>query len=638
MPEKVTTGTDSHVLLLDGPPGITEARVHDAVNKYGAIEDIVITQERPDPCDENAEDREQQGGDQDEEQEEPENVPPPRSVIRVQFKEMKDAVAAAKGMKATLADAIPIEPAPSTSTWVRFRWPQATRAAWVFYPTITKAKAMAEKLHNTTIQDRKISASFVRPDKRAKDLYAIKLERLPMGTTREDLKDMVEDAKLITMSELTYTDNVREILQQFGGVKSFVDIPEDPSKISAVAFARFDSEDSMLLALRMHGTKHKFLGKQELVVERVWFAHYTLPAGAFKVVSAEVAALHIQCEGRATVESSELGEHAMIYLYASPEETATFVKTNLSLHAICRGMIVMTANNRPEWDGYLFSTSSAKVIENLNSKSNFYIFPNTSTRRIHVLGSGLDQDKGVSTVKKLLQKVRGSCREYPIHRNAIRQLVNGGLSDIQGDVGANKLSLDVLRSVLVVKGGDETVTQKIRHALDFVPSNGANDRSGCLSSLCSICELQPDGGDSNSAVKLSCGHVYCMTCLQHALMSAAHHRSAPITCIGRVPVDEGEDTSTCGQAIAYTTIRDLLPLLDEPKYLEATFTTFVLCNPDEYFFCPSFRCDVVYRRGESGDTVRCPICRAWNCLFCGTMIHDGVNCREAQETRKTIQA
>ncbi|KAF9453560.1 hypothetical protein P691DRAFT_694540 [Macrolepiota fuliginosa MF-IS2] len=629
LPEKVITGTDSSTLLLEGPPDITEARVHDAVNKYGPIEDILITRGQPD-ADEAEVGREG-------EQEAPEATPLEKSIIRVEFKDMRDAATAAKDMMAALADAIAIEPASTTSTWVKFRWPQATRAAWVYYSTVTKAKTMAEKLHHTMFQDRKINASFLRPDKRSKDLFAIKLERLPTSTAREDLKDIVQDAKLVTMSELTYADDAREILRRLEGIKAFVEVPDVPSKINAVAYAQFSSESCMLAALQMHGTKHKFLGKQELVVQHIWFAQYTLPIGAFKVVSAELAGLHIQCEGRASVESSDFGDHAIIYLNAPHEEITTFANTNLFLHAICRGMIIMNAEGRPEWDEYFYSTSSTKVIENINSKNDFYVFLNTSARRIHVVGSGLDQDKGVSTIKKLLQKVRGSYQEHPIHRNAIRQLVNGGLSVIQGDVGVNRLSLDVFRSILVVRGGDKALMEAIRHVLDFVPPPEDRNRSEHSSLLCSICELRPSSGDSNPFLKLPCGHVYCTTCLQHALVYATQDHSAPIRCIGRVQNDEGGDTIPCDQPITYTTIRDLLPLLVEPEYLRMAFISFVLSHPDEYFFCSSLRCDAVHRRGARGDTARCSICRAWNCLFCGTMIHDGVGCEEAQKIARTIR-
>ncbi|KXN86589.1 Replicase polyprotein 1ab [Leucoagaricus sp. SymC.cos] len=622
LPDKITTGTDSHVVLLEGSPDVTEARVHDFVNKYGPVKDIQITQERPPQEDDDGQNPHPE-----------ENTEPVKSVIRVEFKEMKDAATAAKDLNAPLEGAVPIEFSPIPATWVRFRWPQATRAAWIYYSSITKAKTMAEKLNGTLFQQRKITVSFLRPDKRQKDLYAIKIERLPPDTTRGDLVDIAQEHKLITTSELTYNENPREILQQWPGLKSFINVPDDPTKINAVAFARLDSGASLSQVLQMNGERPKFLGKQELVVERVWFTHYELRTDAYRSVSTEIAALHIQCEGRTFVDSSDYGDHYVIYLHAPLEEVSTFKKANLTLQSIIRGMTVISGDGKPEWDGYFYSTSSIKVIENLNSKNAFHVIPNLATRRIHVLGPGVDQDKGVSMVKKLLQKVRGSYQEHPIHRNVLQKLTNGGLSEIQGDVGATKLSLDVLRSVLIVRGGDAVLMQKIRHLLDFSPSNGSHDQSGSSRHLCSICELQPGGGDPKATVKLFCGHTHCMACLQHALIFAANNHSAPVRCIGRV-----EDAKSCGQSIPYTTIRDLLPLLTEPEYLQATLTSFVHSNLDEFFFCPSsLRCDAVYRRGEPGDMVRCPICRAWICLYCGSLTHDGMDCMEAEEARKTVQ-
>ncbi len=633
--------TDSHVLLLEGNLDITEARVHDAVNKYGPIQDIVITPEQCDSGVETTENGEQEdegeGGDEngneDEEEVRVEGTTPQMSKIRVEFKETKDAAAAARDLDAELADALVVETATVTSNWIKFRWPRPTRAAWVYYSTVTKAKAMAEKLHGVKFQGMKIVASFIRPDKRQKDLFAIKLERLSGGVTKEDLDEIVLDAKLVTMSELTYLDDPREVFQRCDGLKNFVDIPEDPSKSNAMAFSRFDSEESVLRALRMHGVKHKFLGKQELVVERTWFAHYVLPTTIFKAISAEVAALQIQCEGRAHIEYSDIGEFTMIYLYSPLEEDTAFAKANISIQTTCSGTVVMGAEIQPEWDEYFYMTSSAKVIENLNSKNDFHIFLDAFTHRIHSLGSGRDKDKGISTVRKLLQKVRESRKEYPIHRNTIRHLLNGGLSDVQEEIGVNKVSLDVTRPSLIIRGGDETVTQKIQHILASTPLNKSKGTIVNQVSLCPICGLQPNTGDVNPSVELSCKHVYCTMCLQHVLTSAIRDHSAPVKCLGRISSKDSE-SAVCGQWIPYTTVRDLLPQPAEPEYLKVAFTSFVISNPREYFFCPSLRCDAVYRRGEPGDTVRCPICRAWNCLFCGSMTHDGFKCKEAQEVRK----
>ncbi|KAJ3566919.1 hypothetical protein NP233_g6695 [Leucocoprinus birnbaumii] len=631
LPDRVITGTDSHTVIFEGRPDIKEARVHDHLHKYGPIKDIIITRERPLA----------EGATQDLDQADDEEGNALQiSIIRVEFKDLRDAAVAARNLKelnAKLADAIPIEMAATTSTWVRFRWPQATRSAWIYYSSITKAKTMAEKLHGTLFQGRKIASSFLRPDKRQKDLYAIKLERLPVDTTRVDLTEISQDCKLITVSELTYTESPREALQQSTGVKAFVSIPENPTKVNAVAFAHLDSESSMFQVLQMHGTKPKFLGKQELVVERVWFAHYGLSTDAFKSVSTEVAALQIKYEGRAQVESCDFGDHSMIYLHAAHEESDVFVQANLALQAICQGLVVRAPDGRPEWDEYFYSTSSTKVVDNLNAKNNFYIFPDPSARSIHVLGSGIEQDKGISMVKKLLQKLRSSCQEYPIHRNVLRQLIDGGLTEIQGDAGSNKVSLDVLRSVLVVRGGDTVFLQKIRHLLESSPSIKHDDESNRSRTLCSVCELQSGGGESSLTVKLFCGHVYCGTCLKDALMLAAQNCSAPVKCIGRVPNNNSE-ARICGQSIAYTTVRDLLPLRFEPEYRKAAFLSFIRSNLDEYFFCPSLRCDAVYRYEEPGSTIRCPICRAWLCLSCGSMTHDGVECGKAKEIRGSIRS
>jgi hypothetical protein len=294
----------------------------------------------------------------------------------------------------------------------------------------------------------------------------------------------------------------------------------------------------------------------------------------------------------------------------------------------------MDIGNRLEWDEYFHSTSSSKVIESLNTKDNFFVFPNTLARQVHVLGA--EQDKGASSIKKLLQKVRVSRHEYPIHRNIIRQLVNGGLSEIQAKFGANKLSLDALRSVVVIKGGDKELMGRVRQIQESASSTTTSSQQSRPDQVCAICELR--SGDGRSVNALPCGHVYCVDCLRHALTCAIQDYTAPIKCIGQVSTNEGGNTSLCGQPFTYTTARDHLPLLAEPEYLKIAFTSFVLAHSSEYFFCPSLRCDTVYRYGAPRDTVRCPVCETRICLFCGSHTHDGMDCKEAQENRAALSS
>ncbi len=120
-----------------------------------------------------------------------------------------------------------------------------------------------------------------------------------------------------------------------------------------------------------------------------------------------------------------------------------------------------------------------------------------------------------------------------------------------------------------------------------------------------------------------CGHVYCRSCLQHLLRSTPSSGFVSMHCIAEKP-DE-DKTGSCGMAIPYDTIRELLSGDEEDKLLEASFLSYINERP-EFHYCPTPDCQMIYRTGSDGTVLRCPSCLARVCSACHVEFHEGLDC------------
>jgi len=132
--------------------------------------------------------------------------------------------------------------------------------------------------------------------------------------------------------------------------------------------------------------------------------------------------------------------------------------------------------------------------------------------------------------------------------------------------------------------------------------------------LCEICHHLPV-----DPILLTCRHAYCTLCLQMALR---YSPSAPFQCISQDTSEDGQ----CPANVPYVVIRDIIPD-EEKKFLHESFLSHIRSS-EEYFFCPTLDCQLVYRTGGEGLTLKCFKCLSEVCCYCHTRAHVGIACKE----------
>lgn len=199
----------------------------------------------------------------------------------------------------------------------------------------------------------------------------------------------------------------------------------------------------------------------------------------------------------------------------------------------------------------------------------------------------------------------------------LSHLLNGGFKALKDDLGANKVTLDVVQLQLVVRGDDKDI-EKARAVVQAIVPVAVDS---LVDGFCEICLQEPV-----SPLKLSCRHAYCKACLQHALSFSIYSQTGKFACISRCTDDEGISVQ-CGMYVPYVVIRDILPLADEPAILQSSLLSYIRTSP-AFFFCPTLDCPAVYRAGDGGFLMKCSVCLSDICCSCCSRAHDGSTCEE----------
>jgi len=608
-PDQITTAADSRKLILSNlPVDVSPTDIKDLADRFGEIHSIISLDETAHTA-----------------------------RIEVEFAESSQALNAFKHLNGQPFEKYTISAnlkaqismtvrSPDQRHILKVSWPAPSASAWIHYSSISKAKSEAIRLDGVIVGGLQIKAVYVTPLKRQKDSFAVEIRGLPVEVSKTALKELCPEQSLVTMNPPCYTQNpteaIRSALARCGELED-VDIqPATATRFTSVAFATFKSGETALEAIEaLDGRNQDFLGGQPLSARPVYYFRHRAKIPQFEAVKNEVDRLNDKGEKKCSIQYQEQPERKIVWIriHASAENLGTFASLNTELATLLQGML-LTSNGDAVWDDYLETSSSAKSIDSINTTNSdgpFFVQCDIRTRNVKIFGGKPDQERAEKLVMRMLQKVHKLQHEIQLPRTKLHGLVNGGLKTLQDDFGVNKVSLDVASAKLIVRGSpsDESKVEDSIGSLDSISIPETTE------ALCQICHHLPV-----DPIFLTCRHAYCTLCLQMALR---YSPSAPFQCISRDTLEDGLPIQ-CPANVPYIVIRDVLPTVEEKKFLHASFLSHVRSKSEEFFFCPTLDCQSVYRTGVEGLTLRCSICVSEMCSFCQTRAHAGSACKEKQ--------
>lgn len=505
------------------------------------------------------------------------------------------------------------------SRYVRISWPNPSRVAWIHYKTVGLAKSDASRLNGITCDGRQIKATSEKPTQK---FGIVKFEGLSSYTSQQTIEALCKDHFLITMEPPTYvdppTDAIRDTIMQIEGFEDFSSAPTDMSQSRSTALATFGSHSLASNALqKLNGVDQGYLGNQSLKAVHIYCCTYQITSSQGEALQAEINHLVERYTPQCIIRWIRHGSSNSIRIESAINQLTKFKEANFELHTLLDGSLLNTEEGSALWDEYFDTPSSVKALEKVNNSATFLIHCDNRFKAIRVFGTKPSREQGEASISKLLKKVHQLRQEIPVERAMLSHLLNGGFKALKDDLGANKVTLDVVQLQLVVRGDDKDI-EKARAVVQAIVPVAVDP---LVDGFCEICLQEPV-----SPLKLSCRHAYCKACLQHALSFSIYSQTGKFACISRRTDDEGISVQ-CGMYVPYVVIRDILPLADEPVILQSSLLSYIRTSP-AFFFCPTLDCPAVYRAGDGGFLMKCSVCLSDICCSCCSRAHDGSTCEE----------
>lgn len=522
------------------------------------------------------------------------------------------------------------------SSRIKISWLEPRRSAFAFYSSASAADKHAKRLDGMVFQGHRIKTSYQR-NKFPRPLK-VGIHNLPDEPPISSLKAFCRALHVSLKDRDTSCapiEVIRTVLQRFGGLESFEALPTSLDSQKASAFVSFSNADAATAATKeLPNTPMDFMGGMPLLVHRDFSVKYKTRARIFFKIKAVIESFNDSLGAETRVRCHSVGPDRLpadpVTILINGSDPKTLGGAKAGLEKILKGELVQK-DGKKLWDEYFDSPFGKAHIHQLNANAPFFIHYNSHNRTIRLFGDTDGKNRARDAIVSQLQHVQERRHILPLQRDIIRVLLDGGLKHLKEEIGKDKFILNAVARTLTVDGEEDEIA-RVRRAVAELQSSVVDQTSAVLPNdsnsdvLCPVCFC-----DVVDPIKLGCGHVYCLVCLQHYLRSGSDaHNFSPLRCVAEIRVDQ-TDTLPCSIDIPYNIVRRLLSSAEEDALLRASFLAYTSSHPEDLHYCPSNDCEMVYRTGESGSTVQCPSCLTRICTSCHVEVHEGMSCAEYKD-------
>lgn len=577
---------------------------------------------------------------------------PASPTAQIKFAILEDATRAVKGLNGEMfeskklvagLDRKAVEDGLATlrSTKVKISWFAPSLRTWAHYNGISTARQQALILDGQSFNGSTISATFQTPTYKLTRSFSVEIRGLPRNPNKQQLKTFCH-ANSITVGSPNYLlsdamTEMKTLLSRYGRLESFEILPLDPKKSKAMAFAQFAVPDAAQRAVEeLHSTKRDFLGGGPIWLENVHTIKYMIPALQFSVLKPDINSLRdsqpdCKVNYYEVDESGQACDPVCVRVFGSQVRSLGMIKAALDVLLKGEPFIVTDSSGVGGWDEYSDTPEGQFFLRNLVQKTKGYVECDSRSRTVRLFGSASARQALKVALELKVTELAERRHVLYLDRTQLRSLLSGGYKTLTPLVGEKSLVLDVVKRTLTIMGDDVNV-KKVREAMCLGLQGTAQEaRSGAtddedLETDCPVCFCEP-----NEPLLLPCGHSYCKLCLQHLLRAASSNpASSVVTCVKETTGDNTK-VQTCGAGIPTPVFRMLLAPAEEEDLLKATFLSHIHSRPQEFHYCPSPDCQIVYRQGEDGTVLRCPSCISRICASCHVEFHEGQTCEDYRD-------
>ncbi|KAK0213098.1 hypothetical protein DFS33DRAFT_1249741 [Desarmillaria ectypa] len=505
------------------------------------------------------------------------------------------------------------------STKVKVAWFAPRRIGWAHYGKIADAKRNAERLNGSTLNGHKLEAKFQTPSIHQTTSFSVEIKGLPMNTTDFHLRKFCGNlCKSVMLKEAMYDRqcsllDVEEQLKQLGTLDSFDFLPEDNQKSKITAFAQFINPDDAARAVKQLQNKpQSFLNRSPMWLELIHAIKYNIPYPLFVIIKPlleEEKERHPNCKLR-FYDQNTAGEPLDIVctrLFSGDPKSLGQLKDKVE--KMLDGRKLMDGTGKIMWDDFFMTDEGKQYLE---AFSDAHISCDSRKREIHVYGNAAESV--IDALRRKCQALKSAPNVISLDRAMQSQLIRGGFETMQEKFGRGNFIIDLTkRSLMVKKSVDIDQVRRTLATLD----RGDGEQAG--EDACPVCWCE-----ITNPITLKCGHSYCKECLQHMLLTTDSASPSP-RCVKEV------DGHSCTEYVGVDIIRKLLSPEQESHLLEVAFLAHIHARPEEFRYCPTPDCQVIYRPANEGTVLACPSCWGKICAFCHVQFHEGLACRQHRE-------
>ncbi|KAF8915575.1 hypothetical protein CPB85DRAFT_1251466 [Mucidula mucida] len=513
------------------------------------------------------------------------------ATARVTYASASEASSAIRGLRAS-----PYEPkmdlkvvetghAVLRSTKVKISWFAPRRIGWAHYPTITAAKTHAKRLHGATFDGYLLDATFQTPSIHQTRSFSVELKGLPAHASEEHLKRFCK-SNSVQLKRLGYDRrssllDVEAQLTAIGPLDRFDAMPEDKQRPKILAFAQFAQPDDAARAVAtLHQSTQSFLNRSPMWLEHIHAVKYTIPQRLFEAVKGALDAVKdgelkeckLRVYGPETTDSAS--PEVCIRLFSPNAKALGVMKRRLE--TILDGHRVMDKENRVVWDDFF---ATAEGLAYLRQLDGVYVKCDSRNRSIHLYGT----DDNVAVVTELLleksERLKTEKSTIKLDKSMLRHLMKGGLENLIAEFGDPSMAIDIVQRTLKVGEADADEVQRRLAAANIQHGSGEDTQQQLEACPC---------------------------------------------------IHEGNDL-LCNTGIDLAVIRDLLRPEQEQHLFQTAFLAYIHARGDEFKYCPTPDCGVVYRAAHEGTALTCPSCVNRICAACHVQFHEGLTCAQHRD-------
>jgi hypothetical protein len=517
---------------------------------------------------------------------------------------------------------------------VEVSWYLPSYSAYAHYQLVRFAQEHARRLNGTEFSSRTIQATFQKPSMRQSESFTVILHGLPPPETyNEDQLRRFCRAQSITRGKISYDlEGVKRALQRhleaYGDIESFEVLDNIPGSQQAKAIAHFTSKERALVAVaRLTENSTLTLERNKI---RVWAAivysvKLKVLRDAYNAVSDLIAASLPPTLKMRVHDQKEMGTRVTIVIYG--QDAKLIDREREQIRSLVQGDLLENDDGTAIWNDFFETEGGEDFLAECKLRTLAFINLKHQQRTVWIVGTREAKSMCKQLIIEKLRAIKDGQSMLQVDRGVLHFLLADGLADLCKEFEITEPKLRLVEGIytVVIQDADEEKKLLLEVALADVArklAKGKGVMRGDEEVDCPICFCP-----ASAPIRLNCGHAYCLPCMKLHLTSLLDVVSirTPLRCAG--------DEDKCMTPIPLGIIRKLLDRGAEERLYERTFNTYVSQHQNEFAFCPSVDCGVVYRIGNDNLTFQCPGCNSDICTACQTEGHDGITCAEQRDIR-----